>query len=66
MKHNLKKIGSAALATAMMGAVSMAHAAIDISSETESAKADIGKAGALIIGVVVAIAVIAWVRRAVK
>lgn len=55
----LAAIGAMALATG-------AQAAIDISTETEAAKADIATNGALVIGVVVAIAVIAWIRRIIK
>lgn len=55
----LAAVGAMALATG-------AQAAIDISAETEAAKADIATNGALVIGVVVAIAVIAWIRRIVK
>lgn len=55
----LAAIGAMALATG-------AQAAIDISTETEAAKADISTNGALVIGVVVAIAVIAWIRRIIK
>lgn len=56
-------------ALAALAAVSMAgaaNAAIDISSEVTAAKTDIGTAGGLIIGVVVAIAVFAWLRRVIK
>ena len=55
----LAAIGAMALATG-------AQAAVDISAETTAAKADISTNGALVIGVVVAIAVIAWIRRIIK
>lgn len=55
----LAAIGAMALATG-------AQAAIDISAETEAAKADIASNGALIIGVVVSIAIITWIRRVIK
>lgn len=42
-----------------------ASAAIDISSATTSAISDVTAAGALIIGVMVAVAAVAWVRRVV-
>lgn len=55
---------------AVAGAVALSHnlamAAIDISAEAAEAKTDIGTAGGVIIGVMVAIAVIAWIRRVVK
>lgn len=62
MKRNLQKLVALGL-VAMAGA---ANAAVDISAETAAAKTDIATAGGLIIGVVVAIAVIAWIRRVVK
>lgn len=62
MKRNLQKLAALGL-VAMAGA---ANAAVDISAETAAAKTDIATAGGLIIGVVVAIAVIAWIRRVVK
>lgn len=55
-----------ALALVAVTAASAASAAIDISAEVTQAKTDIGTAGAAIIGVVVAIAVIAWIRRVIK
>ena len=57
---------SAVLAALAMGLVSSANAAVDISAEVATAKTDIQTNGALIIGVVVAIAVIAWIRRIIK
>jgi hypothetical protein len=56
-----------ALVGASLMAVGMgaAQAAVDISAETAAAKTDIATAGALIVGVVVAIAVIGWVRKVV-
>lgn len=43
-----------------------AHAAIDITADTTSAKADIATAGGLIVGVIVAVAAISWIRRVIK
>lgn len=63
---NLKKAAGAALGVAAMAASSFASAAVDISAETTSAKTDIATAGGLIIGVVVSIAVIGWIRRVVR
>ena len=62
MKKHLNELA----ALALVAAAGTAHAAVDISAETTAAKADIASAGALIIGVVVAIAVIAWIRRVIK
>ena len=63
---NLKKAAVAAVGVAAMAASSFASAAIDISADTTSAKTDIATAGGLIIGVVVAVASIAWIRRVIR
>lgn len=63
---NLKVIRRAAGSLALVGAslaASSAKAAIDITADVTAAKADIATNGALVLGVVVAIAAIAWVRR---
>lgn len=64
MKTNLKYLAALALASAF----SLAQAApvVDISADAAQAKTDITTAGAQIIGVMVAIAVIAWIRRVVR
>lgn len=62
MKNQLKALA----ATAAMAATGAASAAVDISAAVTEAKGDIGTAGGLIIGVVVAIAAFAWIRRVVK
>lgn len=62
MKMNRKAL--AALALSLVAGAS--QAAIDISAETTAAKTDIGTAGGLIVGVVVAIAVIGWIRRVIR
>lgn len=49
-----------------LAGMNMANAAVDISAATAEAKTDIGTAGGLIIGVVVAVAAIAWLRRVIK
>lgn len=59
----MNKFLKSGFAAAVVMAASAANAAIDISAETAAAKTDVGTAGALIVGVVVAIAVIAWIRR---
>lgn len=69
MKKAKRFYGSVKNAAAVAGGLALglgsqlAHAAVDITAETTAAKTDIGTAGALIIGVVVAIAVIAWIRK---
>jgi hypothetical protein len=62
MKRNLQALAALAL-TAVAG---VSQAAVDITAETTAAKTDIASAGAAIIGVVVAIAVIGWVRRVIR
>lgn len=59
------RFGAVALSLALAGA-NAAHAAVDITADTTAAKTDIQTAGALIIGVVVAVAAISWVRRVIK
>jgi len=66
MKTNLKNMLAVA-GVALMGLVSQAQAAgVDISADTTQAKSDIAAAGGLIIGVVVAVAAISWIRRVIK
>lgn len=62
MKNNLQKV----LALGLMGAASVSQAAVDISKEVGETKTDIATAGALILGVVVAIAAFSWIRRVIK
>lgn len=62
MKKHFNKV----VALGLFAAAGAANAAIDITAETTAAKADIATAGGLIVGVVVAIAVIAWIRRVIK
>lgn len=52
---------STVLAAAGMNAAMAAG--VDISADTASAKTDIATAGGLIVGVVVAVAAISWIRR---
>lgn len=59
MKSRAAVVG-AALSVAGMSA---ANAAVDITAQTAAATTDVEKAGGLIIGVVVAIAVVAWIRK---
>lgn len=65
MKLNRNLLKSAA-AVAALSLTNAASAAVDISADVSAAKADIVSNGALIIGVIVAIAVIAWIRRIIK
>lgn len=60
---SVKNVAAVAGAVALGLVGTAAHAAVDIATETTAAKTDIGTAGGLIIGVVVAIAVIAWIRK---
>jgi hypothetical protein len=62
MKSKLKVLAGLA-AMAVAGA---SQAAIDIAADTTAAKADIATAGALIIGVVVSVAAISWIRRVIR
>lgn len=62
MKTKLKYLA----ALGSMALASSAALAVDISAETDKAKADITSNGEIIIGVIVAIAVIGWIRRVIK
>jgi hypothetical protein len=64
-KAVLKKVAVVG-ALALAGAQQAFAAGIDISADTTAAKADIATAGGLIIGVVVAVAAISWIRRVIK
>lgn len=56
-----------ALAALVLTAVAASsQAAIDITADTTAAKTDIATAGALIIGVVVSVAAVSWVRRVIR
>jgi len=61
-KHAL----AALVATAAALFAGAASAAIDISAEVTSSKADITSAGTLIIGVVLAVVAFNWIRRVIK
>jgi alkylhydroperoxidase family enzyme len=57
----------AAAAVAATAVAASSHAqAVDISAAVTAAKTDIGVAGGLIIGVVVAVAAFSWIRRVIK
>jgi hypothetical protein len=66
MNINLKNHARKIVAVALMGIAGASQAAIDISPEVTAAKADIATAGGLIIGVVVAVAAVSWVRRVIR
>lgn len=66
MKRNFQTVVKSAVALATVVAAGMANAAVDITADTTAAKADISEAGALIIGVMVAVAVISWIRRVIR
>lgn len=61
--NKFNKLVLAAVASMVAGASS---AAIDIAPATSAATTDIQAAGALIIGVVVAVAAISWIRRVIR
>jgi hypothetical protein len=59
--------GRIVLASAALMSAASAHAeGVDISAAVTAAKTDIGTAGGLIIGVVVAVAAFSWIRRVIK
>lgn len=62
MKNQFKKLTGLAL----LVAAGASQAAVDITAEATSAKTDIATAGGIIIGVVVAVAAISWIRRVIK
>lgn len=70
IKKAMRFVGQkSALASAlMMGAIASAHAELpaSVATATTAASADVKEAGALILGVVVIIAGVSWVRRVVK
>lgn len=66
LKMNKKGFFRGSLVAVGVALSSVASAAVDISAETAAAKTDIASAGTLIIGVVVAIAVFAWLRKVIK
>lgn len=66
MKTQVQKIARFAVAAGAVALASTAQAAIDISAGVTEAKTDIGTAGVLIIGVVLAVASIFWIRRVIK
>jgi len=57
---------AAAGSLALVGLNAAMAAPVDISAATTSATTDVQAAGALIIGVVVAVAAISWIRRVIK
>lgn len=64
--NKVRNFARASFAVASMAAAGFASAAIDISADTTAAKTDIATAGGLIVGVVVAVAAIGWIRRVIK
>lgn len=65
--NNIIKKG-AALAAMFGGAISAAHAELpaDVAAAVTTAKGDVTEAGGLILGVIVLIAAVGWVRRVVR
>lgn len=69
MTKFFKKVATRAgvVAVSLVAAASSAYAqSVDISAAVTAAKTDIGTAGGLIIGVVVAVAAFSWIRRVIK
>ncbi|UUZ47101.1 major capsid protein [Massilia sp. B-10] len=66
MNKSVRNFARGAFAVGSMAVAGLASAAIDISADTTAAKTDIGTAGGLIIGVVVAVAAISWIRRVIR
>lgn len=64
-KSRAVRASAVAVSLALAG-VNAAYAAVDITAATTEAKTDIANAGGLIIGVVVAVAAISWIRRVIK
>jgi len=64
MKKALKYVGGLVLAAG--AAVAQAAGSIDISASTTQATTDVQTAGGLIVGVVVAVAAIGWIRRVIR
>ena len=62
MKAQFKALAALALASA----ATASQAAVDITAAATEAKTDIATAGGIIIGVVVAVAAVGWVRRVIK
>lgn len=61
-----RRFAAAAVAVGSVALASSAHAAIDISTDITAAKTDVTTNGTAVLGVVVAVAVIAWIRRVLK
>lgn len=62
----VKNFARSSVVAAGVLASGFASAAVDITAATAEAKTDIGTAGALILGVVVAVAAVSWLRRVIK
>lgn len=70
MNKQFRKVGSKVVAGVALaaGAVGSAMAALpaDVATATTAAKADITEAGGLILGVVIAVAAVGWLRRVIR
>jgi hypothetical protein len=67
MNKFLKKSSLVAAVASLSGVVmSSANAAIDITTDITAAKTDVTSNGVAVLGVLVAVAVIAWVRRVLR
>lgn len=70
MRNFVQNVGkkAAAAGALMFGAIAAAHAELpaSIATATAAAETDVKAAGALILGVCVVIAAVAWVRRVIR
>lgn len=69
MKNNLKKLAARAAAAASVlavGASSAMAAGIDLTADISAAKTDVITNGTVVMGVVVAVATFAWIRRVLR
>lgn len=57
------RVRSAVVGASLSLAAFAAAAAVDVSADVAAAKTDVSTAGGLVIGVIVAIAAIAWIRK---
>ncbi len=64
MKKQLKQLGVAAFA--LVASASSFAAGIDLSADVTAAKADVITNGTVVMGVVVAVATFAWIRRVLR
>jgi len=61
-----RKVAAVVTPIALSLGMSVANAAVDLSAEATSAKADVNTNGELIMGILFAVAVFAWLRRVIR